>query len=249
MIILKSREEMEKMRAANLIVCSVMERLAQMVRPGITTAELDAEAEGLIVKSGARPAFKGYRGYRHTLCTSVNEEVVHGIPGPRSLVEGDIVGIDCGVLFDGFYGDMARTFAVGVVSEEAKTLLRVTEEALYKGIEAARVGNRLYDISAAIQTHVEKNGFSVVRDFVGHGVGTSLHEDPQVPNYGEPGTGIKLAAGMVLALEPMVNIGGWKTRVLNDKWTVITEDRSLSAHFEHSVAITEDGPYILSARH
>lgn len=249
MIILKSRAEIEKMRAANLIVCSVMERLAQMIRPGVTTAELDGEAEALIVKSGASPAFKGYRGYQHTLCTSVNEEVVHGIPGPRRLREGDIVGIDCGVLFDGFYGDMARTFAVGEVSDEAKKLLKVTEEALYKGIEVARVGNRLYDISAAIHAHVEGNGFSVVRDFVGHGVGTSLHEDPQVPNYGESGTGIRLKPGMVLALEPMVNIGGWKVKILGDKWTVVTEDRSLSAHFEHSVAITEDGPYILSARY
>ncbi len=246
MIILKSISEIEKMRAANLVVRDVMERMGEMVRPGVTTGELNRVAEELIRSRNARPAFKGYRGFGHALCTSVNEEVVHGIPSPRALKEGDIIGIDCGVLLDGFYGDMARTFAVGRVTDEAARLLRVTEESLYLGIEKARVGNRLFDISAAVQQHVEAAGFSVVRDFVGHGIGTSLHEDPQIPNFGEAGTGVKLRAGMVFALEPMVNAGGWKVQVLEDKWTVVTLDKSLSAHFEHSVAITEDGPYILS---
>lgn len=245
MIILKSREEIEKLHAANAIVSMVLDRLGEMIRDGVTTGELDRLAEEMILKAGGRPAFKGYRGYRHTLCTSVNEEVVHGIPGDRMLVNGDIVGVDCGVLLDGFYGDMARTFAVGRISPSAERLLRVTEEALLTGTEEARVGKRLFDISSAVQKKVEANGFSVVRDFVGHGVGTSLHEDPQVPNFGEAGTGIKLRAGMVLALEPMVNIGDWKTKVLDDGWTVVTADGSLSAHFEHSVAITESGPLIL----
>jgi methionyl aminopeptidase len=204
-------------------------------------------AEEMILARGARPAFKGYRGYKHTLCTSVNEEVVHGIPSSRALRDGDIVGVDCGALLDGFYGDSARTFAVGRPTDEAARLLRVTEEALHIGIEKARPGNRLFDISSAIQRHVEAAGFSVVRDFVGHGIGTSLHEDPQIPNYGEAGTGVRLKEGMVFALEPMVNVGGWKTKVLSDGWTVVTLDGGLSAHFEHSIAITSNGPVILSA--
>ncbi len=248
MIILKSISEIEKMRAANLVVRDVMDHMGAMVKPGVTTGELNRVAEEMIRSRQARPAFKGYRGYNHALCTSVNEEVVHGIPGPRALKEGDIIGIDCGVLLDGFYGDMARTFAVGHVADEAARLLKVTEESLYIGIDKARVGNRLFDISAAVQQHVESAGFSVVRDFVGHGIGTSLHEDPQIPNFGDTGTGVKLRAGMVFALEPMVNAGGWKVHVLEDKWTVVTLDRSLSAHFEHSIAITEDGPWILSGR-
>lgn len=247
MIILKSREEIEKLRASNLIVAEVLSRLHEKISDGVTTGELDRTAEDIIVSHNAKPAFKGYRGYKYTLCTSVNEEVVHGIPGKRMLKEGDIVGIDCGVLYNGFYGDMARTFPVGNVSEKAKELLKVTEEALNIGTAHAVIGNRLFDISSAIQKLVEGNGFSVVRDFVGHGVGMSLHEDPQVPNCGEAGTGVKLRPGMVLALEPMVNAGGWKVKVLNDGWTVITQDMSLSAHFEHSVAITENGPYILSS--
>jgi methionyl aminopeptidase len=246
MIILKSRAEIEKMRAANLIVRDVMNHLSEKICAGVTTIELDKIAADLIRGKGAKPAFLGYRGYSHTLCTSVNEEVVHGIPGKRALKDGDIIGVDCGVFYNGFYGDSAKTFAVGNVSVEAEKLLKVTEESLYIGIEKARVGNRLFDISAAIQKHVEASGFSVVRDFVGHGIGTSLHEDPQIPNFGEPGTGIKLREGMVLAFEPMVNIGGWKIKVLDDKWTVVTLDGSLSAHFEHSVAILMDGPYILS---
>ena len=246
MIILKSRAEIEKMRAANLVVCDCMDRISERIHPGVTTIELNRIAEEAILAAGARPAFKGYRGYQYTLCTSINEEVVHGIPGKRELKEGDIIGIDCGVLYGGFYGDMAVTFSVGNITPETSKLLKVTEGALYIGIDKARVGGRLFDISAAIQGHVEAAGFSVVRDFVGHGVGTSLHEDPQVPNFGEAGTGIKLRPGMVLALEPMVNTGDWKVKVLDDNWTVVTVDKSLSAHFEHSVAITESGPYILS---
>jgi methionyl aminopeptidase len=247
MIILKSQAEIEKMRSANAVVRDVMERLAREIRVGITTIELDRMAEEMILARGARPAFKGYRGYKHTLCTSVNEEVVHGIPSSRALRDGDIVGVDCGALLDGFYGDSARTFAVGRPTDEAARLLRVTEEALHIGIEKARPGNRLFDISSAIQRHVEAAGFSVVRDFVGHGIGTSLHEDPQIPNYGEAGTGVRLKEGMVFALEPMVNVGGWKTKVLSDGWTVVTLDGGLSAHFEHSIAITSNGPVILSA--
>ncbi len=248
MIILKSRAEVEKMRASNLIVAEVLEALNEKVNIGATSLELDRLAEELIIKRGAKPAFKGYRGYKHTLCTSFNEEVVHGIPCKREIKDGDIIGIDCGVLYNGFYGDSARTFAIGNVSDEAKKLIKVTEESLYIGIEKAIVGNRLFDISAAVQKNVEGNGFSVVRDFVGHGIGTSLHEDPQIPNFGEAGTGVKLRAGMVLALEPMVNIGTYKVKVQDDKWTVVTEDGKLSAHFEHTIAVTENGPYILSKK-
>lgn len=246
MIILKSREEIELMRAANQIVAELMARLAEVVDVGVTTIELDRIAEELTLKKGAKPAFKGYRGYKHTLCTSVNEEVVHGIPCGRKLLSGDIVGIDCGVLYKGFYGDSARTFAVGKVSEPAKRLLKVTEESLFIGIDQARVGNRLFDISHAVQKHVEDNGFSVVRDFVGHGIGTQLHEDPQIPNFGEAGTGVKLREGMVLALEPMVNAGTYEVEVLKDGWTVVTKDRGLSAHFEHTIAVTDKGPLVLS---
>lgn len=246
MIILKSHAEIEKLRKANRIVGCVIERLAKEICVGISTLELDKIAEDMIASKGAKSAFKGYRGYKHTLCTSVNEEVVHGIPGPRKLAEGDIIGIDCGVLFDGFYGDMARTFPVGKVSSETEKLLQVTAESLRIGIEQARVGNRLFDISAAIQKHVETAGFSVVRDFVGHGIGTSLHEDPQIPNFGEAGTGVKLREGMVFALEPMVNAGTWKVKVLNDGWTVVTTDKKMSAHFEDTIAITANGPEILS---
>lgn len=246
MIILKSHAEIEKLRAANLIVCEVMNRLSEKICAGVATIELDKIAAELIRKVNAKPAFLGYRGYSHTLCTSINEEVVHGIPGERTLQNGDIIGIDCGVFYDGFYGDSAKTFAVGNVSAEAEKLLKVTEEALYIGIDKTRVGSRLFDISEAIQKHAEASGFSVVRDFVGHGIGTSLHEDPQIPNFGQSGTGIKLREGMVFALEPMVNTGDWKIKVLDDKWTVVTMDGSLSAHFEHTMAILKDGPYILS---
>jgi len=246
MIILKSRDEIDRIRKANRIVAQVMAKLKESIRPGITTAEVDAIGEDLILKHGALPAFKGYQGYQHALCLAVNEEVVHGIPGKRELKDGDIMGIDCGVLIDGFYGDHAWTFPIGNVSETAKNLLAVTENALMNGIAAATIDHRLYDISAAIQEVAEAAGFSVVRDYVGHGIGRSLHEDPQIPNFGERGTGMRLRAGLVVALEPMVNEGSHDVELLSDGWTVVTKDRKLSAHMEHTVAITENGPEILS---
>ncbi len=246
MVILKSPEEIETIRCANRIVAEILGELAIMVKPGITTRELDQHSEMLARKRGAKPAFKGYRGYPFSLCASVNAEVVHGMPSDRVLKDGDIVGLDFGALYKGFYGDAAITVPVGEVSEEAKRLIRVTEECLYKGIEQARSGQRLGDISAAVQKHVETAGFSVVRDFVGHGIGRALHEEPQIPNYGVEKRGIELKSGMVLAIEPMVNQGGWRVRVMNDGWTVVTADGRLSAHFEHSIAITNNGPVILS---
>ena len=246
MINLRTKEEIEKLRRSNRLVAQALLKVREAIRPGVTTAELDRIAEETIRKGGGRPAFKGYRGYPANLCVSVNEEVVHGIPGPRRLQEGDIVSLDLGVLMDGYYGDAAITVPVGKVSEEAQKLIEVTEEALHKGIEKARVGNRLYDISHAIQSWVESFGFSVVRDFVGHGIGRQLHEEPQVPNFGPPNQGPRLMVGMVLAIEPMVNAGGWQVRVREDGWTVVTADGSLSAHFEHTIAITEEGPDILS---
>ncbi len=249
MVILKSPEEIETIRSANRIVAEILSELAIMVKPGITTLELDEHSEMLARKKGAKPAFKGYRGYPFSLCSSVNAEVVHGMPSDRVLKDGDIVGLDFGALYKGFYGDAAITVPVGEVSEEAKRLIRVTEECLYKGIEQARSGQRLGDISAAVQKHVENAGFSVVRDFVGHGIGRALHEEPQIPNYGVEKRGIELKSGMVLAIEPMVNQGGWRVRVMNDGWTVVTADGRLSAHFEHSIAITKNGPVILSRLH
>lgn len=246
MIILKSPQEIEKMRASNAIVAEVIEQIAAMVSPGVRTLDLDRRAEEIARKKGARPAFKGYRGYPFSLCTSVNQEVVHGMPSERSLAEGDILSLDFGIFYDGFYGDAAITVPVGKVSDEALRLMEVTEQSLYLGIEKARVGNRLGDISFVIQDHVEANGFSVVRDFVGHGIGKNLHEDPQVPNYGFRGRGVELRTGMVLAIEPMVNAGVYQVQVLKDGWTVVTADGKLSAHFEHSVAVTENGPVILS---
>jgi len=246
MINLRTKEEIEKLRRSNRLVAQALLKVREAIRPGVRTAELDRIAEETIRRGGGRPAFKGYRGYPANLCVSVNEEVVHGIPGPRRLEEGDIVSLDLGVLMDGYYGDAAITVPVGEVSEEAKKLIEVTEEALHKGIEKARVGNRLYDISHAIQSWVESFGFSVVRDFVGHGIGRQLHEEPQVPNFGPPNQGPRLMVGLVLAIEPMVNAGGWQVRVREDGWTVVTADGSLSAHFEHTIAITEDGPDILS---
>ncbi len=247
MIFLKSLWEIEKMRRSNAIVAEVLARLRETIKPGITTLELDRLAENLCRKKGAKPAFKGYRGYPFSLCVSINEEVVHGFPSKkRVLKEGDIVSLDFGVLYDGYYGDAAITVPVGEISERAKRLLRVTEEALYKGIEQAVVGKRLGDISSAIQRYVEAHGYSVVRQFVGHGIGRALHEDPQVPNFGKPGRGIKLKEGMVLAIEPMVNEGTYEVEILADGWTAVTKDRKLSAHFEHTVAITQNGPEILS---
>lgn len=249
MVILKQAEEIARLRASNSIVAEALNELKARVRPGVTTLELDRYAEELARKRNAKPAFKGYRGYPFSLCVSVNSEVVHGLPSERELLAGDIVSLDFGVYYKGYYGDAAVTVAVGDVSAGAAKLIRVTEEGLYDGIREAKVGNRLGDISVAVQQRVESAGFSVVRDFVGHGIGKNLHEDPQIPNYGVKGRGIELKAGMVLAIEPMVNEGSYQVRVLDDGWTVVTEDAKLSAHFEHSVAITEQGPEILSLLH
>lgn len=246
-IILKSSDEIESMRRSSLVVAEVLQYLRDKVKPGATTMDLERLAEAETKRLGARPAFKGYRGYPFCLCTSVNNEIVHGMPSARKLLkDGDILSIDFGVLLDGFYGDAAITVAVGSIGDEPERLMRVTEASLYDAIEMARPGNRLSDISAAVQSRVEAEGFSVVRDFVGHGIGRSLHEAPQVPNFGIPGRGVRLKAGMVLAIEPMINLGGYGVRVLEDGWTAVTADGSLSAHFEHTVAITEDGPYVLS---
>jgi methionyl aminopeptidase len=247
-IVCKSPAEIERMRAANLLVADVLAELAAMVAPGVTTAALDAEAERLVRAAGAEPAFKGYRGYPCTLCASVNEQVVHGIPSDRGLVEGDIISLDMGVKLAGFFGDSAVTVPVGRVAPEVTQLLQVTQEALAKGIERARLGGRVSDIGHAIQQHVEAHGFSVVREFVGHGIGAALHEEPQIANYGEPGRGPRLAEGMVLAIEPMVNMGRPAVKVLADGWTAVTRDGSLSAHFEHTVAVTKNGPRVLTER-
>lgn len=246
MIILKNEIEIDLMRKAGRIVGETLNLLGEKVRPGITTAELDKIAEEFITKHGAKPSFKGLYGFPASLCISVNEQVVHGIPGKYKLKDGDIVSVDCGVLLNGFHGDAARTFAVGNVTEEVKKLISVTEECFFKGIEKAVVGNRLTDISHEIQQYVEANGFSVVRDYVGHGIGRKVHEDPEVPNFGRPGRGPKLMSGMVLAIEPMVNIGSYHVETLDDDWTVVTADRKYSAHYENTVAILPDGPEILT---
>ncbi len=246
MIIRKSKAEIEKMARAGAVVRGCLELLAQAVRPGVTTKELDALAEEYIRSQGGIPTFKGYRGFPGSICTSPNHMVVHGIPGKVRLQEGDILGVDVGVTLEGYVADAAMTFPVGEVSEEAKRLLRVTEEALYKGIAQCVVGRRVGDISHAVQTHAEAHGFSVVRSLVGHGVGREMHEDPQVPNFGPPGQGPELREGMVLAIEPMVNAGGYEVEIGDDSWAVYTRDGSLSAHFEHTVAITKDGPRVLT---
>jgi methionyl aminopeptidase len=248
-IVCRSQSELEKMRAAGRLVGQVLTALASKVAPGVTTADLDEVAEGLILDAGATPAFKGYHGYPATICASVNDEVIHGIPsGRRVLQPGDVISIDVGASLSGYYGDSAVTLPVGPISEEAARLLRVTEESLYKAIQAVRPGGRVSDIGHAVQAHVEAHGFSVVREFVGHGIGQKMHEEPQIPNYGEPGRGQRLAEGMVLAIEPMVNAGRAAVKVLSDGWTAVTRDHSLSAHFEHTVAVTADGPWILTAR-
>jgi methionyl aminopeptidase len=248
MVTLKSEREIESMRASGKVVAEVLQALEAQVRPGVATAELDRLAESIIrAHEGARPAFKGYGGFPASICASVNEEVVHGIPSKsRTLEAGDIVGIDVGVLMDGYHADAARTFAVGPVTEETRRLLSVTQSALEAGIDAARPGARLGDVSAAIQNVAEAAGFSIVRDLVGHGIGQHLHEDPQVPNFGVEGRGLELEPGLVIAIEPMVNVGGSDVRTLEDAWTIVTIDGSLSAHFEHTVAITENGPDILT---
>jgi methionyl aminopeptidase len=247
-IVCKSAAEIERMRQSGRIVRQVLDHVRSMVAPGVTTMDLERAAEKKIAELGAKPAFKGYFDYPCVLCTSVNEEIVHGIPSEkRTLKEGDIVSIDCGVVLDGYYGDAAITVPVGgEVRAELQKLLSVTEESLYKGIDQARIGNSIGDVGAAVQQHVEAAGFSVVRDFVGHGIGTKLHEEPQIPNFGSRGHGTKLREGMVLAIEPMVNYGKPDAKVLGDKWTAVTVDGSFSAHFEHCVAVTKDGPVILT---
>jgi methionyl aminopeptidase len=246
MIVSKSKVELDLMRDAGRIVALTHKELQQAVRPGITTKELDQIADDFIRKQGALPSFKGYHGYPASICASVNEELVHGIPGNRSLEEGDIISIDIGANIHGYHGDSAWTWGVGTISETARKLLDVTEQSLYQGIDQARDGNRLSDIGHAVQSCVESHGFSVVREYVGHGIGKKMHEDPSIPNYGPAGRGPRLNAGMTLAIEPMVNIGSYKTRTLQDDWTVVTADGSLAAHFEHTVAVTEDGPEILT---
>jgi len=249
MIVCKSPAEIARMRAASALVAAVLTDLEGTIGPGVSTGELDERAEATIREAGATPAFKGYHGYPATLCVSINEEVIHGIPSRKRLLkDGDIVSVDVGAVLDGFVGDSAVTFPVGAISESAARLLRVTQEALYSAILAVRAGGRVSDIGHAVQRHVEANGCSVVREFVGHGIGTVMHEEPQVPNYGPPGRGAKLTDGMVLAIEPMVNLGRPAVRVLDDGWTAVTRDRSLSAHFEHTVAVTGEGPLVLTAR-
>jgi methionyl aminopeptidase len=248
MIILKTPEEIAVMAKASKVVAEALAVLKNAVKPGVTTDELDRLAEAEIRARGGIPAFKGYRNYPKTLCASVNEQVVHGIPSKRVLKEGDIIGLDLGAIVGGFYGDSAATVPVGRIDEKAATLVRVTEESLLLAIEQATVGHRLSDISHAVQRHVEAAGFSVVTEFVGHGIGRQLHEEPQVPNYGRPGQGPRLQAGMVLAIEPMVNMGGPAVRVLEDRWTAVTVDGSLSAHFEHTIAIQPSGPALVLSR-
>lgn len=247
MIIIKSQNEIDLMKRAGNVVALTHQYLKEKISPGITTGELDRMAEEFIRKNSCIPAFKGYNGFPGSICASVNQEVVHGIPGPRKLSEGDIIGIDIGVIYNGYYGDSAVTYPVGVISQEAQRLLTVTEQSLYEGFKLAAPNNRLSDISHAIQQYVENNGFSVVRDYVGHGIGRNMHEEPQIPNFGKAGRGPKLMEGMVLAIEPMVNAGGYHVKTLLDNWTVVTADGSLSAHFEHTIAITKDGFEILTA--
>jgi methionyl aminopeptidase len=246
-IIIKSQNEITKIAESCRVVAEVLESLKSFVQDGISTAEIERFVESQIAKKSAQPAFKGYRGYPSSVCLSVNDQVVHGIPSHRlKLKKGDIISIDLGVLLNGFYGDAAITLSIGEISQDAKKLLRVTEDALYVGISKAVVGNRVSDISSAIQQHVETSGFSVVRAFVGHGIGRFLHEDPQVPNFGRPGTGVRLREGMTIAIEPMVNVGSPDIRILEDGWTAVTSDGSLSAHFEHTIAVAKNGPIILT---
>ena len=245
---IKSAEEIERIKKACAIVAWVLERLSKEVRPGVTTEYLDKFAESLIREKKAIPVFMGYRGYRHATCISINEEIVHGIPGKKVLQEGDIVGVDVGAKVDGYCGDTAATFPAGKVSKKAAKLIRVCKSALKAAIRQARAGNHLGDISAAIQKRAEENGYSVVRELYGHGIGSDLHEDPLIPNFGRKGEGPELKSGMVLAIEPMLNMGGWKMKTLEDGWTVVTEDRSLSCHFEHTLLIKEGEPEVLTKR-
>ena len=247
MIILKSAAEIKKMRVAGRVVAQAHALLAKAIRPGMTTADLDRIVEDFLRQVGATPSFKGFHGFPASICASVNEVVVHGIPGSQKLVEGDIIGVDIGAIVDGYHGDSANTYPVGSVDKEALNLMQVTQEALHQGIAQAVIGNRLGDISHAVQVYVEEAGYSVVREFVGHGIGQSMHEQPEIPNFGPAGKGPRLREGMALAIEPMVNVGRPEVQVLPDQWTVVTRDASLSAHFEHTVAVTENGPEILTA--
>jgi methionyl aminopeptidase len=249
-IIYKSPDEVDKMRKAGRIVAGTIQRVLAAVRPGVTTADLDRVAEAYIVEAGAVPSFKGYKGFPASICVSIDNEIVHGIPSPKRVVkEGSVLSLDFGAIWEGFHGDSAVTVIVGEPpSSEVEKLVRVTEDALSAGIAQIRPGGRLSDISNAVQQVAEGAGFQVVREYVGHGIGRSMHEDPQIPNYGPPGRGPELKPGLVIAVEPMVNLGGWETRVLADDWTVVTADGSLSAHFEHTIAITEDGHEVLTAR-
>ena len=246
MIHCRTRDEIEKMRRSGRVVREILTELGGMIKPGVTALDLEEVAEKRIREAGGIPAFKGYRGYPNCLCASINEQIIHGIPSSRQFREGDIVSLDLGVVFDGYYGDSAVTIPVGIIPEPVQKLVRVTEESLNLAVEKVRVGNRLGDISAAVQQHAEQNGFSVVREFVGHGIGTQLHEDPQIPNFGKPGRGPELREGMVFAIEPMVNEGTSAVRVLPDQWTTVTVDGSFSAHFEHMVAVTAQGPEVLT---
>ncbi len=246
-MIIYSQEEIRSIRRSNQIVAKILSELKKMIKPRIQTRELDEYAERRTAEMGARPAFKGYRGFPASLCVSINEEIVHGIPSSRCLQQGDIVSLDFGVLFEGYYGDAALTYGVGEISQKARRLIETAEQAFYKAMEAMKPENRISDISFAVQTYVEAQGFSIIRAFVGHGIGLSLHEEPQVPNFGLPGRGPKIKPGMVLAIEPMIAMGDWNVEILDDSWTAVTRDRSLAAHFEHTVAITSKGPVILSS--
>lgn len=246
MIIYKSEEEIRAIKRANQIVADILAELKFMVKPGVSTLQLDHYAENKAKEKGAKPAFKGYRGFPASLCTSINEEIVHGIPSDRTLQNGDIISLDFGVVIDGCYGDAAVTYPVGNINSQAKKIIMAVEESLYKGLEQVREGCRVSDISASVQKYVEANGFSVIRNFVGHGIGFSLHEEPQIPNFGVPGHGPKIKPGMVLAIEPMIAAGDWNIDVLADDWTAVTRDKSLSAHYEHTVAVTKKGMEILS---
>ncbi|NNF05148.1 MAG: type I methionyl aminopeptidase [Candidatus Eisenbacteria bacterium] len=246
MVTLRSKDEVDKIRHSAQIVAGTLQLLKSMGAPGVDTGDMDKKAEEFIRDNGGEPSFLGYHGFPASTCISINEEVVHGIPGRRIIQEGDIVGVDVGVYKNGYHGDAALSFPIGEVSERAKELLKVTEESLLKGIEAFRPGNTLGDVGHAVQSHGEKHGFGIVRSLVGHGIGTEMHEDPQVPNYGKPGSGLKLRAGMVCAIEPMLTVGDHDVKTLSDHWTIVTRDGSLACHFEHTVALTENGPEILS---
>jgi methionyl aminopeptidase len=246
MIFLKSRSEIELMKVPCSIVWEVLDKLSSFIKPGLTTKQVDKFAENIINSRSAIPSFKNYKGYPASVCASINEVVVHGIPGDRVLEEGDIISVDVGAFKEGFHGDAARTYAVGQITPEAERLINVTEQSFFDGIENARVGNRLSDISSAVQQTVEKNGFAVVRDFFGHGIGRNMHEEPTIPNFGRPGRGVRLKTGMVIAVEPMVTTGSHETKTLTDGWTAVTADGSLAAHYENTVAITDKGPEILT---